>query len=196
MITQLRLVTVSNEDVHVSDPWMYLMERHPDVRVRLLPPSHLGTRWGQTLWHGGVPEIHLAFDLGKIQRRCTLAHELHHVIKGEPCAPLCPDDEADVVEQTARFLLPDLDIIAVTLAKHDLEQSAERLGVTRNVLCDRLDSMTEPELVQFNTLMRDLCEQPPAGSAACDYVEIRVPRRRPRRRYHDCAQVLRGRVAS
>jgi hypothetical protein len=139
----------------------------------------------------------LAFDLGRIQRRCTLAHELHHVIKGEPCTPLCPDDEADVIEQTARFLLPDLEPVADALSRLDLERAAEALNVTRNVLLDRLDGFTEPELVQFNHRMRELSPHPTAaGSAACDHVETRSPRRQPRRRLHDCAQVLRGRAVS
>lgn len=191
----LSLVPVRDTMSLVSDPWMFLAERHPDVQVRLLPPAYLGNRWGQTLWRDGVPEIHIAFDLGRIQRRCTLAHELHHVLRGEPCQPLCPDDEADVIEQTARFLLPDLDQVAEAVAGHDLDTAAERLHVTRHVLTDRLDSLTEAELVRFNVLLRELCEHPGIGPVACQHVETRTHRRPRRRRLHDCGQAIRGRAS-
>lgn len=163
---------------------MYLTDRHPEVKVRL--KADLGSRWGQTIWRGGVPEIHLAFDLGKIQRRCTLAHELHHVLNGPPCRPLCPDDEADVIEQTARFLLPDLAAVAGVIAMYDVEEAAEVLLVTRNVLTERLDSFTEDEMVKFAELLRALTEPSPDGAAACHHIETRTPRRKRRVRSHSC----------
>lgn len=164
---------------------MYLTDRHPEVKIRLR--ADLGTRWGQTVWREGVPEIHLAVDLGKIQRRCTLAHELHHVMHGPPCRPLCPEDEAEVVEATARFLLPDLRAVAVTLAQLDLEHAAEALMVTRNVLTERLDGLTDDELVEVSEQLRTHSGETEPGPAACDHVEIeKEPRRPRRRRRHAC----------
>lgn len=172
----------------VSDPWMYLADRHPEVRVFVR--ADLGRRWGQTVWREGVPEIHLAVDLGKIQRRCTLAHELHHVMRGAPCRPLCPQDEADVIEETARFLLPDLRIVAATLASADLARAAEQLMVTRNVLTDRLDGLTDEELAELAELLAERTE-PADGQAACiDTDSARSnPRRSGRRRKHQCRRV-------
>lgn len=163
---------------------MYLQDRHPDVRIHLR--HDLGTRWGQTIWRDGVPEIHLAYDLGKVQRRCTLAHELQHVLNGPPCRPLCPDDEADVIESTARYLLPDLAPIAGVLALHDLTEAAELLNVTRTVLTDRLDSLTEDELRHLGELLAALADPTPVGPAACTNVHHHSPRRHVRRRLHSC----------
>lgn len=163
---------------------MYLQDRHPEVKIRL--KADLGTRWGQTIWRDGVPEIQLALDLGKIQRRCTLAHELHHVLNGPPCRPLCPDDEADVLEQTARYLLPDLAAVAGAVAMYDLTEAADVLMVTRNVLTDRIDSLTEEELARFGEMVRALTDPTPPGPVACQHIETSVPRRRHRHRTHTC----------
>lgn len=146
----------------------------------------LGTRWGQTIWRDGVPEIHIAFDLGKIQRRCTLAHELHHVLNGPPCRPLCPDDEADVIEQTARYLLPELPSIAGAVALHDLTEAAEILNVTRNVLCERLDALTDDELRRFGEMLAALSDPSPVGPAACNHMDHHTSRRHQRHRVHSC----------
>lgn len=174
-------------DVH--DPWQYLADRHPEVKVRLR--ADLGRRWGQTVWLEGVPEIHLALDLGKTQRRCTLAHELQHVLRGAPCQPLCPADEADVVEATARWLLPDLLPIAVALAGYELTEAAERLMVTRNVLTDRLDSLTEDELADLSEALAART-RPVEGQVACVDPGPRHPRRAARRRSHCCRRVRFG----
>lgn len=139
------------------DPWLY--SEGLDVPVYLR--ADLGTRWGQTVWRDGVPEIHLAYDLGKIQRRCTLGHELVHVSRGAPCRPLCREDEAATVEATARWLLPDLGAVARQLAHCDMRDAAEDLSVTRNVLTDRIDSLTEVELRTFGELLAEAAEDAP-----------------------------------
>lgn len=167
----------------VHDPWVYLETRHPEVKVFLR--ADLGLRWGQTLWRDGVPEIHLAVDLGKIQRRCTLAHELQHVMRGAPCRPLCPQDEADVVEETARWLLPDLAQVAAMLARYALPEAAERLMVTRNVLTDRLDALTEDELAELQEALAGQ-SRPSDGQAACFYAGPRSPKRSVRVCRHRC----------
>jgi len=163
---------------------MYLQDRHPEVKIFLR--HDLGTRWGQTIWRDGVPEIHIAYDLGKIPRRCTLAHELHHVLNGPPCRPLCPDDEADVIEQTARYLLPDLAAVAGAIALHDITEAAEILNVTRNVLTERLDSLTEDELFRLGEMLAALADPVPVGPAACNHMDHHTSRRTRRLRLHSC----------
>jgi Zn-dependent peptidase ImmA (M78 family) len=163
---------------------MYLQDRHPEVSIHLR--TDLGTRWGQTIWRNGVPEIHLAYDLGKVQRRCTLAHELHHVLNGPPCRPLCPEDEADVIEQTARYLLPDLPSVAGAVALRDLTEAAATLNVTRNVLTERLDSLTEDEMRTFGELLAALSDPSPKGQAACNHMDHHTSRRHSRTRNHSC----------
>ncbi|HVW43302.1 MAG TPA: hypothetical protein VHC18_18330 [Amycolatopsis sp.] len=175
----------------VPDPWLFLMDRHPEVKVYLR--ADLGRRWGQTVWRDGVPEIHLAVDLGRIQRRCTLAHELHHVMRGAPCRPLCPQDEADVIDETARFLLPDLRVVATALARWDLPAAAEQLQVTRNVLTERVDSLSDEEIAELAEMI-EAATEPADGQAAlavCVDSEKRSPRRATRVRKHSCRRVLR-----
>lgn len=175
----------------MSDPWMFLTDRHPEVKVYLR--ADLGRRWGQTLWREGVPEIHLALDLGKVQRRCTLAHELHHVLRGAPCKPLCPQDEADVIDETARFLLPDLKPVASALARLPLADAAEHLMVTRNVLTERLDGLTDEEITELADLVAGATTavDGQAALSACLDEDRRNPRRAPRARKHQCRRVRR-----
>lgn len=173
----------------MSDPWLFLSDRHPDVKIYLR--ADLGRRWGQTVWRDGMPEIHLAVDLGRIQRRCTLAHELHHVMRGAPCRPLCPQDEADVIDETARFLLPDLAVVAAALAHWDLPAAAERLMVTRNVLTERLDGLTEEEMAELSEMVESATE-PVDGQAArqvCVDCGPRSGRRPTRARKPACRRV-------
>lgn len=127
------------------NPWLYLKDNHPDIPVWVT--ANLGSRWGQTVWHDdGRVSIHLAFDLGERQMRCALAHEIHHLLRGAPCHSLCPLDEWEVRAATARWLLPDLDLFADTLARMDLGRAVEHLQVTGCVLMDRLYGLTSDEI--------------------------------------------------
>lgn len=133
------------------DPWRALATSWPwiPVYVRRLPDV-----WGQTIWpDSGKPYIELAHDLGPIQQRCTLAHEMHHLEAGRPCRSLCDRDEREVREATARWLLPDLAPVGGTLASAAVPAAAERLNVTTQVLVDRLASLTEVEEAELAAML-------------------------------------------
>ena len=130
-------------DVH-PHPWRKLADDwpHVDVRYERLP-SH---RWGVTRWMSdGTVHIALNDRLNQVERRCTIAHGLHHLARGMPCGTLRAGIEARVIAETARYLLPDLDRIGRTLAVYDLRTAAEELWVTRRVLIDRLNGLTDDE---------------------------------------------------
>ena len=133
------------------DPWELLAERFPDTKVYLR--SDLDDRWGQTAWHGDTAVIYLAYDLGPIQRRCALSHEIQHLIRGEPCRSLCPTDEYEVRLATAAWLLPSIEDVGAALREHDVQTAAERLGVTRFVVLDRLNGMTAEETFQMGRVL-------------------------------------------
>ncbi|HEU5008810.1 MAG TPA: ImmA/IrrE family metallo-endopeptidase, partial [Jatrophihabitantaceae bacterium] len=92
-------------------------------------------------------------DLGPVQQRCTLAHELHHLEFGRPCGSFCDDNEREVVEATARWLLPDLAPVGAALRTQDVEAAARDLGVTRQVLADRLCTLTEHEEIELAAML-------------------------------------------
>lgn len=168
-----------------TDPWQYMDEHHPDIPVRFR--TDLGDKWGETVWIDGHPEIHLAVDLGAIQARCTLLHEIGHVERGAPCRPYCPDDEAQVSERTARWMLPDITEIAHHLREGDLRDAARLLGVTRLVLTERLQTMTDEELHALRRAMAGE-PRPPTDAAACTRSWCSDRRTDPPPACHRCTQ--------
>lgn len=153
------------------DPYRYRAERHSEVRVFIRPMT---VHWGETRWDANrLPSIWLAVDLNRTERRCTLAHELGHVEKGAPCRSLCPGDEADVREWTARFLLPDLTALGRALVDSDLAGAAEKLDVIPSIIIDRLDSLTAPELADITAVMGDPVDDGTLSAACSDPFTIR-----------------------
>lgn len=159
------------------DPWQALDKRFPRVKVyyRTMP-----NRWAQTIWpEAGPPFIEIAHDLGPIQQRCTLAHEYQHLVYGKPCASFCDANEAEVVEATARWLLPDLAALGAVLKHHDSKSAARLLEVTGRVLDERMTYLTDVEADELAGYL-----SPPLQTA-----EARAahgPRRTPGRRPHHC----------
>ena len=167
-------------------PWQYLDEHHPNVTVHLVP---LAERWGETVWDGPAIRINLALDLSAIQRRCTLAHELMHVKNGAPCSNLCPDNEARVIEQTAAWLLPDIGEIARALNNDDVDTAAKNLLVTRKIVLDRLDWLSDDEMAELTALMDTPETRALAAAHPTDKVSVNPKRRRHPERLepHDCS---------
>lgn len=130
----------------IANPWQRLVEEWPAVQVVY---SDLGSPHihGQTRWKRGEPvAVVLNRALTQVQRRCTLAHELEHLDRGAPCETLRASIERRVVAATARYLLPDLDLLAATLAVYDLRRAADELWVTFPVMVDRLRALSDQEL--------------------------------------------------
>lgn len=110
-------------------------------------------------WTGIEPVNYIIYivsgvRLDGMQRRCILAHELEHLDRGAPCETLRASIERRVLNAAARYLLPDLDLLADTLAVYDWHRSTDELWVTFPVLVDRLKNLTEKE-VQRVTLRRE-----------------------------------------
>lgn len=151
--------------VNAADPWVWLQESFPEVRVWI----YVGDDWGRTIWVDGEASIYLAHDLGPVQRRATLAHELHHVQRGAPVHPRCERDEMIVRGETARWLLPDVGEVAHTLRDRYAREAARALWVPRFVLMDRLSNMTRDESDEFASVLGrgPLATVRPDAMAAC-----------------------------
>lgn len=130
------------------DPWRHLaLMTHVAFGVRRLPHGH---GW----WLRDVPGIALDDRLGRIRRRCVLAHELVHAEHDDPnCATQGPDGVRIArwierrAERTAARRLIDLDELAEAIAWAPLcpEQVADQLDVTTDVLLVRLRQLTARE---------------------------------------------------
>lgn len=121
----------------MPDPWSVLRAR-PDLRLhwKRLPRPLLGASTQEEIW--------LDPELTQRERRCVLAHELVHIWQGHN-GHQPPAVERRVHEATARWLLPDLTIVARALADSTLADAAEALWVTEGTLTTRLSSLTSAE---------------------------------------------------
>lgn len=118
---------------------------HPWRELRAMPqidltwhelPVEFGRTDGRT--------IEMDRRLSQVQRRCTLAHELMHIRRGHTTAQP-PEVERLVCVETARRLVP-LPALTTALAyTTDLDYAAWDLWVTRDVLDDRLEALTDAE---------------------------------------------------
>lgn len=112
--------------------------------------------WGLTRWVSGRPvEIVLNCELTQVQRRVTIAHECEHLDRGAPCASLQASIEQRVLQATARYLLPDLDVLGQHLAVYDLHRVADELWVTWPVLVDRLNGLSDDESLYVHSFRSD-----------------------------------------
>lgn len=128
------------------NPWERLAHDWPQIPVRYEdfddPYLHGLARWSR----GRAVEIVLANDLTQVQRRCAIAHELEHLDRGQPCDSLRASIERRVVDATAKYLLPDLELLAETLAVYDMHRAALELWVTFPVLVERLRTLTDDQV--------------------------------------------------
>jgi hypothetical protein len=139
-------------DTEPFDPWWTLNQEWPGVAVHYRVMPH---RWGQTTWDNGNTRIDLAHDLDRTQQRVTLTHEIGHLRVGAPCISLCGNNETEVIEWTARILIPDLEELAELLRRHDLHTVAARLDVTDDVVNDRMVTLTKVERAELAKAIGD-----------------------------------------
>lgn len=125
---------------------------HPWRQFRNL--SHVKLRWA-TLPDGilGLTD----FDRNEVildpvqnrtsaDRRCTITHEMHHLIRGPVPRHLTEREEREIDKQAARLLLPDIKRIGEALAwAHDLTEAAEELWVDEDTLKIRLQHLHPAE---------------------------------------------------
>lgn len=126
----------------IPHPWRRLGQDWPDVEVRRVD---LGGRWEITRWEHPHPVVYLHQALNQVQGRAAIAHACEHLDRGAPCESLRASIERRVVAATARYLLPDLDLLADTLAVYDARRAADEMWVPWGVLVDRLNGLSDAE---------------------------------------------------
>lgn len=121
---------------------------HPWQRFR----SHEGwrlvrhDRGPRGLTYFDEKKVSLRRGLDQIQRRCTILHECLHVERGPVTNSLLEREERRVRLETARLLMPDVGVLAETLAwARSHREAAFELWVTPECLNDRLVSLHKIE---------------------------------------------------
>ena len=132
------------------DPWRYLAEYWPAVRV--IKTDHLreGER-GRTEWTSGEPAvIRLRSTLDATDARAVLTHEIMHLELGPPPEGDEDADEYTVHRLTSRRLLPDLQAVRVALTVGNLRVAARALNVPERILVCRLRNLSTIEVTELH----------------------------------------------
>ena len=136
----------------MPDPRHTLRDEWPRVRIFV---RYMPDRWGMTTWtDDGGAYIELAHDLDAKQQTFTLAHELGHLVAGKPCRSFCEVNEQQVIEWTARYLIPDMAKLGALLAEHDIAAAADALMLPVGAVTDRLAYLTPVEREQLGAALR------------------------------------------
>lgn len=110
----------------------------PPVYIVTFPPDdpRLGCTDGQAIW--------LNAALTQTGLRCTYQHELEHYRRGHTqCQP--DHVEQHVRATVAKTLIPDWLLTATRQSATSLDDWADTLNVTVDVLTDRLNTLTSTE---------------------------------------------------
>lgn len=102
--------------------------------------------WGETCFDSRT--VTISPGLNQAERRCTIAHETQHILRGPAPVSLVDYEERVVDRNVARLLLPDLQAIGDALAWacwHDVHAAADELWVDEFVLQTRLDHLHPSE---------------------------------------------------
>lgn len=122
-------------------PWR-AFQALTDIKLRWAPlPAGM---FGYTDHDAG--EVVLAEGLTQAERRCTIAHETQHILRGRVPAHLRQREEAAVDREAARLLLPDIRVIGEAMAwASSIEEAAEDLWVDPAMLRRRLANLHPAE---------------------------------------------------
>lgn len=137
------------------NPWRRLRALGPTWRLRW--SHHLpADTYGKTNW--GTRTITLAEGMSFEERRCTITHEVTHVLRGPASACDRVGEELLVDRISARLLLPSLRDVADALAYHrgDHDQAASDLWVDPWMLEVRLSSLRRLEMDYFHRRIDDV----------------------------------------
>lgn len=124
---------------------------HPWKRFRELTDwslrwAHLpDDAWGETCFR--TRTVTISLDLNQAERRCTIAHETQHILRGIAPAGLEVWEEQMVDRNVARILLPDIREVGEALAWADqhLVEAAKELWVDEFILRARLKHLHPSE---------------------------------------------------
>jgi len=130
-------------DLQTLDPYSFLAE-HPDLSMTMAPlPDGERGRW--------YPDLHVILisdRLSQAERRCTLAHELVHRMRGD--LHVADDLMRNRIERSchliaARLLIPLPDLVQAMLWSQEPAEVAEQLWVDLETLQTRVETLHPAE---------------------------------------------------
>jgi hypothetical protein len=132
------------------NPWRHLAFFYPHVTVithQELPERMWGLRAGDLIW--------LCRKLTQTRRRCTLAHEIVHLERGEaPADPVTQAREERAVAELAARRLITIEQLADGLSwTQDPAELAEHLWVDAPTLRARMSGLDPIEVAQLENIL-------------------------------------------
>lgn len=131
-------------------PWRHLRDawRHVDVEhVDDIADDRLGETDGAHL-------IRLRRRQLQVERRCTLAHELIHLERGDEGE--CPDaTEAEIDREAARRLIPWERLLEAVRWARGMDELADELWVSPKILHARTTALHADELMEIARAVHD-----------------------------------------
>jgi hypothetical protein len=108
-----------------------------------LPPGVMGLTCHRTR------TVTLALGMSQAERRCTIAHETEHIVRGPVAPHEAGPEELAIDRRVAKLLMPSLDQVADAMARAGghLETAADELWVDDYLLQVRLGWLTDRERV-------------------------------------------------
>lgn len=142
---------------HQFNPWHRLRDLGPSWKLRWhdeMPDEHT---YGFTKWADRT--INLRSGMSFEERRCTIAHEVEHVLRGPFSRCQEMGEEVAVNRHCARLLLPGMQAIADALvwAHGNYEAAAEQLWVDPWTLEVRLGSLHGIERRYLDRRLAEVC---------------------------------------
>jgi hypothetical protein len=123
-------------------PWRRFAQlREWSLRWAELPPGVMGSTCHTTR------TVTLALGMSQAERRCTIAHETEHILRGPVGAHLAAREELAVDRRVAALLVPDLGELAAATARAQgrLEVAADELWVDEYILHVRIAALSDRE---------------------------------------------------
>lgn len=137
----------------IHHPWRRFRELTEwTLRWARLPDN----AWGETCFD--TRTVTLSPDLNQAERRCTIAHETQHIIRGAAPAGMERWEEEMVDRNVARILLPDVKAVGEALAWADqnLVEAAGELWVDEFILASRLRYLHPSERAYLRQRLQDV----------------------------------------
>lgn len=133
---------------HRHHPWK-VFGTHRDWKLIWTDDLPSG-RWGLTIHSAKL--VLMANGLDQAERRCTIAHETQHILRGPQPRDQCLREELIINRKVGRLLVPSVRRLGHALAWHqaDYEKAAWDLWVDEQILDVRLASLTSREREHLN----------------------------------------------
>lgn len=143
------------------DPWEHASRLDLRIVFRKLPEDLMGV-----YFHGPARVIALDSRLTQVERRCTLAHELVHLERGDDghCATDWHEDKQEQLVHSiaARRLIATEDLALALILHESIYAQAEELWVDEMTLRTRLAGLSTAERLELAELCRPVYRRRPA----------------------------------